>query len=41
MINVFENSDPVIGNFITPTEISRIATVGIVDLSADEEKENW
>lgn len=41
MINVFENSEPVIGNFITPSEISRIATVGIVDLAGDEEKENW
>ena len=41
MINVFENSEPVIGNFITPTEISRIATVGIVDLAGPEEKENW
>jgi len=41
MINVFENSKPVIGNFITPTEISRIASIGIVDLTGDKEKENW
>ncbi len=41
MINVFENSDPVIGNFITPTEISRIATVGVVNLDNAEEEENW
>jgi len=41
MINVFENSEPVIGNFITPHEIARITTVGIVTLDDDNEKENW
>jgi hypothetical protein len=44
MINVFKHSEPVIGNFITPAEISRIATVGIVDISDDDEKnhkEKW
>ena len=41
MINVFENSKPVIGNFINPSEISRIATIGVVDLTGEEEKENW
>ena len=43
MINVFENSEPVIGNFITPNEIARIATVGVVMMASDEEKEkeNW
>ena len=41
MINVFENSTPIMGNFIIPAEISRIATVGIVDLGGDEEEENW
>jgi len=41
MINVFENSEPVIGNFITPSEISRIATLGVVDLTGDKESENW
>jgi len=38
MINVFSNSEPVIGNFIQPSVISRIATVGIVDLEKEEEK---
>jgi hypothetical protein len=43
MINVFEHSEPVIGNFITPNEIARIATVGVVVLGDEneEEKENW
>tara|TARA_R110002012_G_scaffold10463_5_gene47873 strand:+ start:5737 stop:6603 length:867 start_codon:yes stop_codon:yes gene_type:complete len=44
MINVFKHSEPVIGNFIKPAEISRIATVGIVDISDEDEKnhkENW
>ena len=43
MINVFENSEPIIGNFITPNEIARIATVGVVTMSDEneEEKENW
>jgi len=41
MINVFENTEPVIGNFNVPAEISRIATLGVVDLDSDEEEENW
>ena len=41
MINVFENSEPVIGNFTTPADISRIATVGVVNLEDEEEEENW
>jgi len=41
MINIFENSEPVIGNYITPAEISRIATIGIVNLDAEKEEENW
>ena len=43
MINVFENSEPVIGNFITPNEIARIATVGVVTMPENDgdEKENW
>ena len=44
MINVFKHSEPVIGNFITPEEISRIATVGIVDITDDDERihtEKW
>tara|TARA_Y100000310_G_scaffold281480_1_gene301979 strand:+ start:60 stop:902 length:843 start_codon:yes stop_codon:yes gene_type:complete len=38
MINVFRHSDAVIGNFVEPTEISRISTIGILDLEKDEEK---
>ena len=38
MINVFEHSEPVIGNFITPSNLSRIATLGILDVEAEEEK---
>ncbi len=42
MINVFENTDPVIGNFIVPHDIARITTVGIVTIDDDaDEKENW
>ena len=41
MINVFRNSEPVIGNFIDPSEISRIATMGIVNIDNQEEEENW
>ncbi len=42
MINVFENTGPVIGNFIVPHDIARITTVGIVTIDDDaDEKENW
>ena len=43
MINVFRHTEPIIGNFITPLNISRIATVGIVDIESDEEEseEKW
>jgi len=42
MMNVFKHTEPVIGNFIRPSEISRICTVGIVDVeSDDDEKEKW
>jgi hypothetical protein len=39
MINVFKNSEPIIGNFIIPSELSRIATIGVLDV--EEEKEKW
>jgi hypothetical protein len=39
MINVFEHSEPVIGNFVKPSELSRIATLGILEI--EEEKEKW
>lgn len=38
MINVFRNSDPVIGNFINPSKLSRIATIGVLDIEKSEEK---
>jgi len=41
MINVFKNTQAVIGNFTTPSEISRIATIGVVAFEEDDEKENW
>jgi hypothetical protein len=44
MINVFKHTEPVIGNFIQPGEISRIATVGIVDITDEDERnhtEKW
>ena len=39
MINVFKNSEPVIGNFINPSELSRIATIGLLEI--DEDTESW
>lgn len=39
MINVFKNSEPVIGNFINPSELSRIATIGVLDI--EESTERW
>tara|TARA_R110002012_G_scaffold153003_1_gene312949 strand:- start:483 stop:1349 length:867 start_codon:yes stop_codon:yes gene_type:complete len=44
MINVFKHTDPVIGNFIRPAEISRLCTLGIVDMENDDERkhqEKW
>jgi hypothetical protein len=38
MIQVFKNSEPVIGNFIKPSDLSRIMTVGILDVDKEEEK---
>jgi len=38
MINVFSHTDPVIGNFVQPAEISRIATIGILNIEEEEEK---
>jgi len=38
MINVFNNSDPVIGSVTEPSVLARIATVGIVDMETEEEK---
>ena len=44
MINVFKHTEPVIGNFIHPADISRICTFGVVDMEDDDErkhKEKW
>jgi len=38
MLNIFQNSEPVIGNYIAPSALSRIATIGVVDLEKEEEK---
>ena len=41
MVNVFRNSEPVIGNFIEPAVISRLSTMGIVDMDKEPPEENW
>ncbi len=38
MVNVFRNSDPVMGGIEEPQEASRIATFGISDIEGNEEK---
>ena len=38
MINVFKHSKPVIGNFIEPSPLARIATIGVMELEKSEEK---
>jgi hypothetical protein len=39
MLNVFRNTEPVMGNFIKPSPLSRIATIGILEVY--EGKEKW
>jgi hypothetical protein len=41
MVNIFKHSEPIIGNFINPSEISRIATFGVANLDEDGAQENW
>jgi hypothetical protein len=44
MMNVFEHTEPIIGNFIQPAEISRICTIGIVDVEVEDDEdpqEKW
>ena len=41
MVNVFKHSEPIIGNFINPSEISRIATLGVANLDDKSDYENW
>jgi hypothetical protein len=38
MVNVFSNSEPVLGTFTEPHEIARISTVGILNIEEGEEK---
>lgn len=38
MINVFDNSDPIVSTFTNPHNISRICTLGIVDPDSKEDK---
>ena len=39
MMNVFRHSEPVIGNFIIPSDASRICTIGAVDIEDQEDEE--
>lgn len=41
MINVFKNSPAIIGTFVQPSPLSRIATIGIVDMEEEENEEKW
>mgnify|MGYP003628649404 CR=1 FL=1 len=45
MMNVFKHSEPVIGNFIIPSDAARICTIGAVDVEEDEDEkkpsERW
>jgi hypothetical protein len=38
MVNVFKNSEPILGTFTEPHEIARVSTLGIVDVEKNEEK---
>ena len=38
MLNIFRHSQPVLGNFIEPSTLARIATVGVMDVDAATEK---
>jgi len=38
MVNVFKNSEPVLGTFTEPHEIARISTLGILDIEKNEER---
>ena len=41
MLNIFKNTEPVIGSFVEPSPLSRIATMGIMDLDEEESEEKW
>ena len=38
MINVFDNSEPVMNTFSKPIDVARISTLGLVDYETEEEK---
>ena len=38
MVNVFRNSEPILGTFAQPHEIARLSTLGILDVEENEEK---
>ena len=38
MVNVFKNSEPILGTFAEPHEIARVSTLGILDIEKNEEK---
>jgi hypothetical protein len=38
MINVFKNSEAVIGHYVHPSPLSRIMTIGILDVEKEQEK---
>jgi len=44
-VNVFKHTEPIIGNFINPRSVSRIATIGVLLLPDEEDnapqEENW
>jgi len=41
MLNIFRNTEPVIGSFVDPSSLSRIATIGILDLEEEDAEEKW
>jgi hypothetical protein len=41
MLNIFRNTEPVIGSFVAPSQLSRIVTIGILDLDDDDAEEKW
>jgi hypothetical protein len=41
MINIFKNTPAIIGTFVRPSPLSRIATIGIVDMDEEENEEKW
>jgi len=38
MVNIFKNSEPILGTFSQPHEIARVSTVGVLNVEENEEK---